>query len=238
MIFLDDLRRPRQPIIRPRLRHKRKVIRNRRPMPRFEPVMSRPIQRRVLADRSHPTESSDRLPEKNCAPRDATPVPPKCSPAARTAFAKSPITSRCGPIFAAVQSLNAQPAVVHREPITDAPQPAPRVLRSSLFKQRHAHFAGSNFSALNRGIKSLYPKLVLRPICRDVMLIFLRTLVIHLPRIPLAAKRRHRVRAPMNENPEFRIRIPLGALHTSAAIPNPLGTALSPSARFTSASSA
>ena len=56
------------------------------------------------------------------------------------------------------------------------------------------------------------PKLVLRSVGHNVVFIFLASLHIHQPRIPLAAKCRHRVNTPVNENSELRVLVPLGNL--------------------------
>src|SRR5580704_11089629 len=55
-------------------------------------------------------------------------------------------------------------------------------------------------------------ELVLRPISRNVMFENIASLGVHLARIPLTAKSRHRIDPPMNEDAELRVLVPLGNL--------------------------
>ena len=60
------------------------------------------------------------------------------------------------------------------------------------------------------GMKVLVAELVLRSVSGDVVLVLLRSLAIHISRIPFVAEGRDRIDSPVNEDAELRVLVPFG----------------------------
>ena len=103
MIFLDEFGAPSKPVIGPRRRNIGEIIAD-GSAPVDDPHLCRAIEGGILRVVDIRWDLAAHAQEEIVFHRcDDT---PKCRPCARTALARSPMTSRCGPIFAAVQSLS------------------------------------------------------------------------------------------------------------------------------------
>ncbi len=91
--------------------------------------------------------------------------------------------------------------------------PRPRVL-----EQLRPHRRVKPLSLEHRN-KIFVTKLGQWPIRRHMVLVDLRAFEVHLPRIPLASKRRHGVHTPVKEDPELRVLVPLRRLVRRQRIP-------------------
>ena len=85
----------------------------------------------------------------------------------------------------------------------------PGELRTRFFEEVRP-FIGVELLRLEHRHKIRIPELVRLAVCLDVMLVFRRVYVIHIPRIPFVAERGHGVNAPVKIYPEFRVAEPLG----------------------------
>ena len=83
------------------------------------------------------------------------------------------------------------------------------VLRSGYLKQARP-CDRVEMLRLEQGNEVFVPELVRRAVGRQMVLVLLRVRSIHVAGIPFAAKRRHGVNAPVNEDPELGVAIPIG----------------------------
>src|SRR5579863_9461068 len=83
------------------------------------------------------------------------------------------------------------------------------VFRTSLFEQPGPRL-GIIFLGLESRNEVFVSESVLRAVGCDVMLVFVRTLVVHVARIPFVSKRWNGINAPVNEDPELRVLVPFG----------------------------
>ena len=104
----------------------------------------------------------------------------------------------------------AKAAVVHGEAVVMLGD------RNDVFRTRFLEQLGPccriELLGLEHWEKVLVAELVLPSVSRDMVLVFFGSFAIHISRIPFVAEGRHRIRSPVDEDPELCVLVPLGCL--------------------------